>query len=104
MNNRAILAKFNAFNKWPSGSRGNIIHEVRKILDPKHLNVGIPEGTPKMYYSQRRENLNITRVYRDRDISELPDGSYLYLIEFDKKSQTFHKHFVKVIKIRICVF
>lgn len=94
-----ILKRFKKFENWPTGSRGNIIHEVKKILDPKHLVNTLPPGTPKIYYSQRRENLNVTRVYRDRDISDLPDGSYLYLIEFDKKTETFHKYFVKVLNL-----
>jgi len=94
-----IFKKFNKFKNWPSGSRGNIINEVKKILDPKHIINKLPPGTPKLYFAQTRANLNLTRVYRDRDIADLPDGSYLYLIEFDKKTETFHKHFVQVLNL-----
>lgn len=80
---------------WPVVNRGNAINRVQKILKANHV-TGIPSHWPKMYYGQTRANLNINRTYRNTDALTLPDGVYLYLIEYNPETNRYHKSFVRV--------
>jgi len=79
---------------WPVVSRGNI-NRVQKILEANHV-TGIPSNWPKIYYGQTRANLNLNRTYRNTDALTLPDGVYLYLIEYNPETKRYHKSFVRV--------
>ena len=80
---------------WPVVNRGNAINRVQKILKQNHV-TGIPNYWPKMYYGQTRANLNLNRTYRNTDVGTLPDGVYLYLIEYNPETNRYHKSFVRV--------
>ena len=80
---------------WPIVNRGNAINRVQKILKPNHV-TGIPSHWPKMYYGQTRANLNLNRTYRNANTATLPDGVYLYLIEYNPTTNRYHKSFVRV--------
>jgi len=80
---------------WPVVSRGNAINRVQKILKENHV-TGIPSHWPKLYYGQTRANLNLNRTYRNTDALTLPDGVYLYLIEYNPDTNRYHKSFVRV--------
>lgn len=80
---------------WPVVNRGNAINRVQKILKSNHV-TGIPSHWPKIYYGQTRANLNLNRTYRNRDALTLPDGVYLYLIEYNPETNRYHKSFVRV--------
>jgi hypothetical protein len=80
---------------WPVVSRGNAINRVQKILKENHV-TGIPSHWPKLYYGQTRSNLNLNRTYRNTDAATLPDGVYLYLIEYNPETNRYHKSFVRV--------
>jgi hypothetical protein len=80
---------------WPVVNRGNAINRVQKILKANHVS-GIPSHWPKIYYGQTRANLNLNRTYRNTDALTLPDGVYLYLIEYNPDTNRYHKSFVRV--------
>jgi len=80
---------------WPVVNRGNAINRVQKILKANHV-TGIPSHWPKIYYGQTRANLNLNRTYRNTDALTLPDGVYLYLIEYNPETNRYHKSFVRV--------
>jgi hypothetical protein len=80
---------------WPIVNRGNAINRVQKILKPNHV-TGIPSHWPKIYYGQTRANLNLNRTYRNVNSATLPDGVYLYLIEYSPTENRYYKSFVRV--------
>lgn len=80
---------------WPVVSRGNI-NNVQKKLKPNNV-VGIPPGLPQIYYRQTYSNLNSSRTYRNTNVSDLPDGAYLYLIEYEPGKNEYRKSFVRVL-------
>lgn len=80
---------------WPVVNRGNAINRVQKILKENHV-TGIPSHWPKLYYGQTRANLNLNRTYRNTNVGSLPDGVYLYLIEYNPVTNRYHKSFVRV--------
>lgn len=80
---------------WPVVNRGNAINRVQKILKENHV-TGIPTHWPKLYYGQTRANLNLNRTYRNTNVGALPDGVYLYLIEYNPSTNRYHKSFVQV--------
>jgi len=81
---------------WPVVNRGNAINRVQKILKENHV-TGIPSHWPKIYYGQRRENLATNRTWRNVNAGTLPDGAYLYLIEYNPETNRYHKSFVQVL-------
>jgi len=81
---------------WPVVNRGNAINRVQKILKSNHV-TGIPSHWPKIYYGQGRQNLATNRTYRNVDVRTLPDGAFLYLIEYNSKTNRYHKSFVQVL-------
>jgi hypothetical protein len=92
------LFRINKGLSWPRIKRGNAISHVQKILEQKHVR-GLPANLPRVYYGQRRENLNLGRTFRNRNVSTLDDGVYLYLIEYDEGTHTVHKSFVRVLNL-----
>jgi hypothetical protein len=83
-------------HQWPVVNRGNAINRVQKILKTNHV-TGIPSHWPKIYYGQVRSNLNVSRTYRNVNVRTLPDGAYLYLIEYNPDTNRYHKSFVQVL-------
>jgi len=83
-------------HNWPIVNRGDAINRVQKILKNNHV-TGIPTHWPKMYYGQVRNNLALNRTYRNTNASSLPDGAYLYLIEYNPNLNKYHKSFVRVL-------
>jgi len=83
-------------HNWPFVNRGSVINQVQKIIQPNHV-AGIPSHWPKMYYGQTRANLAHNRTYRNTSVSTLPDGAYLYLIEYNTETNRYHKSFVRVL-------
>jgi hypothetical protein len=81
---------------WPVVNRGSVINRVQKILQPNHV-TGIPSHWPKIYYGQTRSNLAQNRTYRNTSVTSLPDGAYLYLIEYNPVTNRYHKSFVRVL-------
>jgi len=81
---------------WPVVNRGNAIERVQKILKENHV-TGIPSHWPKIYYGQVRANLNQNRTYRNTNVKTLPDGAYLYLVEYNPETNRYHKSFVQVL-------
>lgn len=81
---------------WPVVNRGNAINRVQKILKENHV-TGIPTHWPKIYYGQGVMNLAVNRTYRNTNASSLPDGAYLYLIEYNPNTNRYHKSFVRVL-------
>jgi len=82
--------------KWPVVNRGSVIDRVQKIIKENHV-TGIPSHWPKMYYGQVRENLATNRTYRNVNAHSLPDGAYLYIIEYNPETNRYHKSFVQVL-------
>lgn len=80
---------------WPVVNRGNI-NEVKKIIKPNHV-AGFPSHWPKTYFAQGRKNLAENRTYRNVNSHTLPDGAYLYLIEYNPDANRYHKSFVRVL-------
>lgn len=80
----------------PKINRGNAINRVQKILKSNHV-TGIPSHWPKLYYGQTRENVNVSRLYKNSDVANLPDGAYLYLIEYNPETNRYYKQFVKIL-------
>lgn len=80
---------------WPVVNRGGAINRVQKILKQNHV-TGLPTHWPKIYYGQTRNNLNLNRTYRNTNVATLPDGVYLYLIEYNPETNRYHKSFVRV--------
>lgn len=80
---------------FPVVNRGNAIERVQKILHKNHV-TGVPNHWPKVYYGQTRSNLAENRTYRNTNVSSLPDGAYLYLIEYNPITNRYHKNFVRV--------
>ena len=37
-----------------------------------------------------KKNLNLNRTYRNTDVATLPDGAYLYLIEYNPETNRYH--------------
>ena len=87
-----VLAMFRG--QIPTIKRGNAINRVQKILQANHI-TGLPSHWPKIYYGQTRANVNATRLYQNADVATLPDGAYLYLIEF--KDGKYYKQFVRIL-------
>jgi len=81
---------------WPVVNRGSVINRVQKILQPNHV-TGLPSHWPKIYYGQTRANLAQNRTYRNTSVTSLPDGAYLYLIEYNPVTNRYHKSFVRVL-------
>jgi len=79
----------------PKINRGNAINRVQKILKANHV-TGLPSHWPKIYYGQTRANVNVTRMYKNADVATLPDGAYLYLIEYNKQTNRYYKQFVRI--------
>ena len=100
MNPTVNVKSFFGINKghsWPVVNRGNEISGVQKILKrPNHV-TGIPNWVPKIYFGQKRDNLAKNRTYRNNNALSLPDGVYLYLIEYNPKTNRFYKNFVRVL-------
>lgn len=90
------LFSINKGRNWPVTSRGNAILRVQKILKNNHV-TGIPTHWPKIYYGQSREHLATNRTYRNTNVGTLPDGAYLYLIEYNPSTNRYHKSFVRVL-------
>jgi len=90
------LFGINKGRNWPVMSRGNAISRVQKILKNNHV-TGIPTHWPKIYYGQSREHLATNRTYRNTNVGTLPDGAYLYLIEYNPETNRYHKSFVRVL-------
>ena len=82
--------------KIPTINRGTAINRVQKIVKPNHV-TGLPSHWPTLYFAQTRENVNATRLYRNSDVASLPDGAYLYLIEYDLKNKRYYKQFVRIL-------
>ena len=80
----------------PTINRGNAINRVQKILKANHV-TGLPSHWPKIYYGQTRANVNVTRMYKNADVATLPDGAYLYLIEYNKDTNRYYKQFVRIL-------
>jgi len=81
---------------WPVVNRGNAIERVQKIVKANHV-TGLPSHWPKVYYGQTRANLAQNRTYRNVNVETLPDGAYLYLIEYNPETNRYHKSFVRVL-------
>ena len=95
LNVKKLFGVTNRGLSWPVVNRGNAINRVQKILKSNHV-TGIPSHWPKIYYGQTRANLNLNRTYRNTDALTLPDGVYLYLIEYNPETNRYHKSFVRV--------
>ena len=87
----------NKGRSWPVVNRGSEIGGVQKILKRPHHVTGIPNYVPKIYFGQERKNLAVNRTYRNSNALSLPDGVYLYLIEYNPKTNRYHKNFVRVL-------
>ena len=90
------LFHINKGKNWPIINRGNAVSRVQKILKENHV-TGIPSHWPKIYYGQNRSHLAENRTYRNTNVGTLPDGAYLYLIEYNPDTNRYHKSFVKVL-------
>jgi hypothetical protein len=89
------LFGLNRGHTWPEVNRGQI-NKVQKILKENHV-TGLPVHFPKIYYGQARANLALNRTYRNVDAITLPDGAYLYLIEYNPLTNRYYKSFVRVL-------
>jgi hypothetical protein len=73
---------------YPQLKRGNVT-TVQKII------TGLRGYTNnnKMYLRQNVGNFS-NKLYRNTDVMTLPDGAYLYLIEYDPQMNRYYKQFV----------
>jgi hypothetical protein len=90
------LFSINKGRNWPVVRGNAAINRVQKILKNNHV-TGIPTHWPKIYYGQSREHLAQNRTYRNTNVGTLPDGAYLYLIEYNPSTNRYHKNFVRVL-------
>lgn len=81
--------------KWPRSTRENVT-SIQKIIKSESLR-GFNQNERKMYLRQVTENVNTGRLFRNTNVSTIPDGSYLYLIEYDPGSKRYYKQFVEVL-------
>lgn len=85
--------------KWPVLPRG-IVNSVQKLLKSEHVRGGLPNANaPPMYLGQNRSTVALNRLFRNRNVSTLPDGAYLYLIEYAPATGQYHKQYVRVLDL-----
>lgn len=84
---------------WPVLPRGTV-DSVQKLLKSEHVRGGLPNANaPPMYLGQNRSTVALNRLYRNRNVSTLPDGAYLYLIEYAPATGQYHKQYVRVLDL-----
>lgn len=90
---QALLNVPKLFNKgWPKSSVASSA-AVGKRIHPPYLR-GWNWNKPPIFFSQTAKNLNRTRIVRD--IKQLEDGAYLFMIQFDPKNGRYYKKFARV--------
>lgn len=85
-------------NLFPSGwPKSRLAGESRigKRLHPPYVK-GYPHSSPGIFLNQGRESLNQGRLYRNASTDSLPDGAYLFLIEYEVHTNKYFKQFVRV--------
>jgi hypothetical protein len=90
---QALLNVPKLFNRgWP---KSNMASEksIGKRIHPPYLR-GWNWNKPPIFFSQTAKSLNRTRIYRD--VKQLGDGAYLFMIQFDPKNGRYYKKFAKV--------
>lgn len=82
---------------WPVPPRGYKINSIQKLIESRHIRGGLNKGLPPIYL---RQNWKGGRgVLKNPDVTTLPDGAYLYLIEYDPKSNRYYKQYVPIINL-----
>ena len=90
---QALLNVSKLFNRgWPKSSMAGEAR-IGKRIHPPYLR-GWNWNKPPIFFSQTASNLNRTRIVRD--ISQLTDGAYLFMIQFDPKNGRYYKKFARV--------
>lgn len=90
---QALLNVSKLFNRgWPRSSMASE-KSIGKRIHPPYLR-GWNWNKPPIFFSQTARNLNRTRIIRD--IAQLTDGAYLFMIQFDPKNRRYYKKFARV--------
>jgi hypothetical protein len=84
-------------NSWPMPPRGYKINSIQKLIEPHHVIGGLPKNIPPIYYKQNWTGG--VGIARNRNVSTLGDGVYLYLIEYDPTTNQYYKQFVPIINL-----
>ena len=82
-------------NSWPMPPRGYKINSLQKLINSKHIIGGLNAGLPPIYLEQNWTGG--VGIIRNRDVSSLDDGAYLYLIEYSPGNNQYYKQFVPII-------
>ena len=81
------------FNRgWPKSIMASL-RSIGKVIHPPYLR-GWNWNKPPIFFSQTARSLNRTRIFRD--VKQLADGAYLFMIQFDPKNRRYYKKFAKV--------
>lgn len=82
---------------WPVPPRGYKINSIQKLVKTNHIRGGLNKGLPPVYL---RQNWKGGRgVMRNQNVSTIPDGAYLYLIEYDPETNRYYKQFAPIINL-----
>jgi hypothetical protein len=90
---KALLNVPKLFDKgWPKSNMASS-RTIGKRIHPPYLR-GWNWNKPPIFFSQTAQNLNRTRIVRD--VGQLTDGAYLFMIQFDPKNGRYYKKFARV--------
>lgn len=82
---------------WPVPPRGYKINSIQKLINSRHIIGGLNKGLPPIYL--RQNWTGGVGIIRNRNVSTLDDGAYLYLIEYDPTTNQYYKQFVPIINL-----
>jgi hypothetical protein len=80
---------------WPKSGKSNY-SRIGKVLKPSHVRGMVFTPGSGIFISHNRAGVNETRLYRNSNIRTLPDGVYLFLIEYEPSTRKYYKQFVRV--------
>jgi len=82
---------------WPTPPRGYKLNSIQKLINSRHIRGGLDKGLPPIYL--RQNWTGGVGVIRNRTVSTLDNGAYLYLIEYDPNTNQYYKQFVPIINL-----
>jgi hypothetical protein len=82
-----------AGHSFPKSAMNGMKYSAKRVV-PGTVR-GLPSGLPPMYVIQERHHVSHKRLYRNTTVTALPDGAYLYLVEYSQK-----KYYLQFVKVR----
>lgn len=82
---------------WPMPPRGYKINSIQKLVKQNHIRGGLNKNLPPVYL---RQNWKGGRgLLRNQNVSTIPDGAYLYLIEYDPATNRYYKQYAPIVNL-----